>query len=101
MMSTIDIVVVILFLLNIIFLCVGYLLGKTAFKNLENTNFNISNKKSNNSSILKNHIEIDNTKVVTKINTDNLEKKYSELGEIKNTSENISSSVNKLKNMKG
>jgi hypothetical protein len=46
-------------------------------------------------------ISIDSTKVVTKIETDGLEKKYSKLGDIKQSEDNISSSVNKLKNMKG
>jgi hypothetical protein len=101
MFSIIDLFIAILFLLYILFLCIGYLLGKTTFKNLEDTNLILSNKKSNTSNITKNHIQIDDKKVVTKINTDNLEKRYDELGETKNSSENISSSVSKLKNMKG
>jgi hypothetical protein len=47
-----------------------------------------------------NKISIDNTKVVTDIKTDNLEKKYESLGEIKNSEDNISESINKLKNLK-
>jgi hypothetical protein len=47
-----------------------------------------------------NKISIDNTKVVTDIKTDNLEKKYESLGEIKNSEDNISGSINKLKNLK-
>jgi hypothetical protein len=46
-------------------------------------------------------ISIDNTKVVTDIKTDNLEKKYESLGDIKNSGDDISGSINKLKNLKG
>jgi hypothetical protein len=45
-------------------------------------------------------ISIDTSKFVVDIKTDNLEKKYTELGEVKQTDETITSSVNKLKNMK-
>ena len=47
-----------------------------------------------------NNITIDDTKIVTKINTDNLEKKYNSLGDKKESEENIGESVNKLKNLK-
>ena len=46
-------------------------------------------------------ISIDEAKFVTKIDTNNLEKKYSSLGDTKTSQENISSSINKLKSMKG
>lgn len=46
-------------------------------------------------------ISIDDKKFVTEIKTDTLEKKYDSLGDVKSTSENISDSVNKLKNLKG
>lgn len=101
MINIVDIFVIVLVLLNIVFLCIGYLLGKTTLKNLDTVSSNILSSKENRSIVSKNRIEIDDTKVVTKINIDNLEKKYGELAETKNTSENISSSVNKLKNMKG
>jgi hypothetical protein len=54
----------------------------------------------NNVTTKNNKILIDNTKVVTDIRTDNLEKKYESLGEIKNSEDNISESINKLKNLK-
>jgi hypothetical protein len=50
---------------------------------------------------LKTNISIDETKIVTKINTDDLEKKYDQLAETKSSQENISSSINKLKALKG
>lgn len=49
----------------------------------------------------KSQISIDDKKFVTEIRTESLEKKYDSLGDIKLTSENISNSVNKLKNLKG
>jgi hypothetical protein len=49
---------------------------------------------------IQNNIEIDNKKFVGNINTDKLEKKYSSLGETKTSTENISSSINMLKNLK-
>ena len=45
-------------------------------------------------------ISIDSTKVVTDIKTDNLEKKYESLGEFKQSEDNISGSISKLKNLK-
>lgn len=101
MISIVDISIGILFLLNIVFLFIGYFLGKSSSTNLQDINSNIGFFKQNSSNTLKNVIEIDDKKIVTKINTDNLEKKYDSLGEINNSSENISSSINKLKNMKG
>lgn len=46
-------------------------------------------------------IQIDEKKIVGDINTDHLEKKYNSLGETKISREDISNSINKLKNMKG
>lgn len=79
---------------------IGYLLGKNA----NHSNYNgvsrgvrtqqIKDIKTNQS------VSIDETKVVTSINTDNLTKKYDELGDKVVSDENISSSINKLKNMK-
>ena len=45
-------------------------------------------------------IKIDDSKYVTNVSTDNLEKKYNSLGDIKESSENIESSITKLKNLK-
>lgn len=47
-----------------------------------------------------NTISIDDKKFVVDIKTDGLEKKYDSLGDVKTTEENISNSVNKLKNLK-
>jgi hypothetical protein len=57
--------------------------------------------KNTNSSNTISKISIDDTKYVTKINTDNLEKKYEDITSIKESQETIESSVNKLKTLKG
>lgn len=59
--------------------------------------------RSDKSSIVTNKqvVSIDDTKFVTDIRTDNLEKKYDSLGDKSSSQENISGSINKLKNMKG
>ena len=46
-------------------------------------------------------IEIDNTKIVLKIDTNNMEKKFDNIAESKKQKNDVSSSVNKLKQMKG
>ncbi len=48
-----------------------------------------------------NSIEIDDTKVVLKVDTDGLEKKFDKIADSKQVKSDISSSVNKLKSMKG
>ncbi len=79
---------------------IGYLLGKNANHSTNNgvsksvRTQQIKDIKTNQS------VSIDETKVVTSINTDNLTKKYDELGDKVVSDENISSSINKLKNMK-
>jgi hypothetical protein len=54
-------------------------------------------KPNNNSS----SIEIDSTKVVLKVDTEGMEKKFDKITESKSVKNDISSSVNKLKSMKG
>ena len=90
----------ILICLNILFFLCGYSLGKlnnsTGVYNSKPKSFfdksedNIGQK-----------ITIDSSKVITDIKTDSLEKKYDQLGTTVNSDENISSAINKLKNMKG
>jgi hypothetical protein len=45
-------------------------------------------------------VSIDDAKYVVDIQTSGMEKKYDSLGDIKKSEENISNSINKLKNMK-
>lgn len=95
-------------LFSVVFLLIGYLLG-VHFKNLnKNTDDNSEcffdqqkkkkpkvDTKSKNTSI-----SIDDSTHVVKIKTDGLEKKYTEIGNKQTTNEDISSSINKLKNLK-
>lgn len=96
-------------LFSIVFLLIGYLLG-SHFKNLnqKHTDDNpecffdqqkrkkpkVDTKDKNTS------ISIDDSTHVIKIKTDELEKKYTEIGNKQTTNEDISTSINKLKNLK-
>jgi hypothetical protein len=93
--------------INLICLCIGFILGKliTLQSNApinEQINKSFFNKqKQHDYNQKSSNIDIDERKVVVSIKTDGLEKKYDHLGEIKQSSDNISSSIDKLKNMKG
>jgi hypothetical protein len=78
---------------------IGYFIGRQSSVGVSNS-VTKTNRVNNNSTIIKDKISIDETKVVTEINTDGLEKKYETLGETKQSNENITNSINKLKNMK-
>lgn len=85
-------------LLNIVFLIIGYLFGKTNSTTIEH----ISNiNKYSKGSVIKSDEQIDSTKYVVSIQTNDLEKKYDQLTEKIETTASIKNSVNKLKNMKG
>jgi hypothetical protein len=79
--------------------CIGYLIPRSS----EGVSIKDNNvfRKNNTQVSTKDKIQIDDKTFVTDIKTDNLEKKYKDLGDIKTSNENISSSINKLKNMKG
>lgn len=108
MLNNNIILLFILISLNIIFITVGYILGKIN-KFSHNSTDNqykpqsfISKQKNNNDTKTQSSIiDIDDTKVVVAIKTDGIEKKYSVLGNTQTSNEDISQSVNKLKNMKG
>jgi hypothetical protein len=88
-------------IINILVFSIGYFYGKNYCIGTNTTGL-INNKTKNpigNSQ--RQSVSIDETKVVTKIDTSNLEKKYDSIGDTKNTQDNISSAINKLKNMKG
>ena len=83
----------------VVFLILGILIG------LSRGSFGVpSNKKSglfDSSQINKMaKITIDDTKFVTEIKTDGMNKGYSSLGDVKQSDEDISDSINKLQNMK-
>lgn len=95
-----NILIVVLLFMNLLFLLVGYILGKLT-KNDGVYNTRPKSFFDNNKDPISTKIAIDDTKVVTDIKTDNLEKKYDQLGTTVQSTENISSAINKLKNMKG
>jgi hypothetical protein len=79
-------------------LIIGYLLGRyTSNNGVQNIQTSFLKKNISNSH---QSVSIDDKKFVVDINTDNLEKKYNSLGEIKNTTDDISNSIDKLKNLK-
>lgn len=78
----------------------GYLFGHYTNKNGVNDNTLFNKLKDVTKKNISN-ISIDDKKFVVDIKTNNLEKKYDSLGEIKQSQENITDSVNKLKNLKG
>jgi hypothetical protein len=97
-------------IVNVLVFVAGYLLGqnscmrRTKFYDDEDSTSEQSEYKKRNKTKGYNRtnkkIDIDETKVVTKISTDSLEKKYEELGNIETSDTNISESVNRLKNLK-
>jgi len=91
--------------LNIGFLLIGYLFGKIT--NIQKGSYVsdrpksfFENQKQKLEDDKSNSISIDDKKVVLEIKTDNLQKKYDSLGDVTTSSENISESINKLKNLK-
>jgi hypothetical protein len=100
MLNNESIIVTIIIIITIHSFILGYFFGHYLNKNGVNNNTSFFTKQKEIEQ-QKTSISIDDKKFVTEIKTDNLEKKYSSLGEIKSTSENISGSVNKLKNLKG
>lgn len=95
------IIISILVILNILSFICGYILAKvTSNSGVYNSQQTGSINKTIKNQPL-NRVIIDDTKYVTDIKTDNLEKKYDQLGDTKQSSDNIDSAINKLKNMKG
>jgi hypoxanthine-guanine phosphoribosyltransferase len=100
----IKIILVSILGLNCLF--VGYVLGKintnSRGSNVTPGSFFSKQKDSEEQKVpMSKKIKIDDKKFVGDIITDKLEKKYDVLGDTKTSSENISGSINKLKNMKG
>jgi len=101
-MDILSILIVSLFMsVNILFFILGYFLCFLFNKNtLSISGMNSKSDKSKKQT-LKNSIDIDDKKIVTNIKIDNLEKKYENIAQSTTSNENISSSINKLKSMKG
>lgn len=90
-----------LLVIGVCLFLIGYFIGKqsnggvsSSATNTKPTSFFDDIKKENKA------ISIDDTKYVVDIQTSGMEKKYESLGDIKQSEENISNSINKLKNMK-
>lgn len=103
--SNIYLLIFFSFMLLVIGAClflIGYLYGRSqnagVYDNAKPLDFFSRNANQNN--VIKSNISIDEGKFVTDITTEDLSKKYDSLGETKQSSENIDSSVNKLKNLK-
>lgn len=96
-----DIVLLILNLFSFTFgLILGRLWASSSVYNTVEKPRSFLQKNNNESKFNKEKINIDNKKIVLDIKTGGMEKKYDNLGEVKQSSENISSSVDKLKQMK-
>jgi hypothetical protein len=99
--STLIFVTLILLVIGVLLFLIGYLYGKTTTSGVlsEHQESNTVYNKGVNST-KRQQINIDDTKFVVDIKTDDLEKKYEQLGEVKKSDESISESVSKLKNLK-
>jgi hypothetical protein len=83
------------------FFLIGYFVGKQSGNGVYNTAINKPSSFFDNVKEEKRaKVVIDDAKFVTEIKTDGMEKKYENLGEIKKSTENITNSINKLKNLK-
>lgn len=91
--------IIILVLFNIVFFYIGQLFG--SLKNINDHKTNSSFISKSKKEIGKTETIIDETKYIPKIVTNDIEIKYDSLGDSKTTSENINTSINKLKSMKG
>lgn len=95
-----SIIIAILIIFNILFLVIGFILGRIwSINGVNNNDKPKSFLKSKENKI--ESVSIDEKVYVTDIKTDGMTKKYDDLGEVKRSDENISSSINKLKQMKG
>lgn len=103
---TFNIPTVIFFLITLLaigvcFFLIGYFVGKRSGNGVYNSTINRPNSFFDNPrEEKKTKVVINDTKFVTEIKTDGMEKKYENLGEIKQSTENITDSINKLKNLK-
>ena len=86
--------------MNIICGSVGYILGMMSNKEEIPKVKSFFTKRDDKIEQSKVSIDINDSTYVSEINTKGLEKKYTTLGETQQSTEDISSAVNKLKNMK-
>ena len=101
--NTILVFLLILFIISYVIVFVLGLFIGGLYLNRGVSNDRISINRSNKNIAEKNTmnaISIDDSKFVTDIKTDGMEKKYESIAETKSSSEDISNSISKLKNMK-
>ena len=100
-MNKYDILLIVTVLVtHIITFVLGYVVGQLL--SISGVSYYSQKTEKNNlTKNIKTIIPIDSTKIVTNISTSGIEKKYTELGDVKKSEENITSSIDKLKNMKG
>jgi hypothetical protein len=97
--SNIILLIVLILIINSFF--IGYLLGRFNGSNgVSNSKQKSFFQQQDSKAKEINTISIDDKKFVVDIKTEGLEKKYDSLGDVKTTQDNISNSVNKLKNLK-
>lgn len=94
------IIISILIIVNFICGMIGYFIGVFTSKGVYNNPQSFFKQQNRNTEQLSNNLSIDDKKFVVDIKTDGMERKYESLGDVKKTEENISNSVNKLKNLK-
>lgn len=100
-LSNDAIIISILIIVNFICGIIGYFIGVFTSKGVYNSPQSFFKQQNRtNTEPLSNNLSIDDKKFVVDIKTDGMERKYDNLGEVKKTEENISNSVNKLKNLK-
>lgn len=101
----VSVSVVVLLCINSVFIgyCIGQRIKDRSEDNPATPSFfakNINGKKETETTNETKSISIDESKVVVSLDTTNLEKKYNQLGEVKQSSENITSSIDRLKHLK-
>lgn len=100
-----NIIYIVLITFNVVFFLFGYIIGLLRNQNgvyySQEKNVSFFDKQKIDQKESSKKIDIDSSKVVIDIKTDNLEKKYDSLGDTKQSQEKISTAINKLKNMRG
>lgn len=100
MLNNDIIILTIIVFVNINSLIIGYLFARFRYSGVTNSGPQSFFTKLKDDKIVNSVITIDDKKFVSDIKTDGLERKYDTLGDVKKTEDNISGSVNKLKNLK-
>lgn len=100
MLNNNYIIVTLIITINVLSVIIGFILGK--LHGISGVNNGINKPKSflKTSTETKEQVSIDDKIYVTDIKTDGMIKRYDDLGEVKKSNENITSSINKLKQMK-